>query len=81
MQYVTWRGKYMGFNACFFQASCSNRYVPRSSTTYCLRAENWTFYHELQWPDYLIMRIFQLHASTFGALLPGKFYFIALGRS
>ena len=30
---------------------------------------------ELQWPEFLITCTFQLHAM----LLPGKFYFIALG--
>ena len=31
---------------------------------------------ELQWPEFLITRTFQLHAST-SMLLPGNFYFIA----
>ena len=34
---------------------------------------------ELLWPEYLIMRTFQLHASAL-MLLPGKFYIIVLGH-
>ena len=33
---------------------------------------------ELQWSEFLIMRTFQLHASTL-MYSPGKFYYIALG--
>ena len=53
-------------------------HVPRSFTYYLLHTGNWPVIMELQWLEFLIMRTFQLHASTL-MFLRGEIYNVALG--
>ena len=51
--------------------------IPRSPSSYLLWTGNGLSIMELQWPEFLTMHTFQMHASSL-MLFPGKFYNIVL---